>query len=475
MQTNHSLYYLVMKSGAGLIGLLSISVFTRFMRPDEYGIYATLLSGLGISYAIFFQWLSQGLGRFYVQGQERNIALVSTVAYGFVLAMLVSTVIWGIALVCIPESPLKRWILYLPPLAFSYAWYELNLRIANASLQPKLYGYISFSKASLGLLMGVLLYRYFGLQGVLGGLVFSAIVTPFFWMRNSWQALSVKAVDKAIFKKLVVYGLPLAITVTLTLVVDVSDRFIIVALLDTEQAGLYAASYDLVVQTMGFVVAALYLAAFPLLVQDIDTKHSQKMVSGLAHYSTVLLAASVPILVIFVVLAANISGVVFGLPFRDTATQLIPIIACGIFVGAFKIHFFDVVFQLGQKTLQQIWPALLTATMNVVLNLLWIPSYGIAGAAYATLAAFLLGCMASAAMAWRVIPLKLPTADFLKIGSAGVCMYLLLLGVQSFSGWLALILQIFAGLALYAVLILVLNVAEVKQSLSTHWPKKIEK
>ena len=42
MQTNHSLYYLVMKSGAGLIGLLSISVFTRFMRPDEYGIYAII-------------------------------------------------------------------------------------------------------------------------------------------------------------------------------------------------------------------------------------------------------------------------------------------------------------------------------------------------------------------------------------------------------------------------------------------------
>ena len=166
MRAKHSFYYLVMKSGAGLIGLLSISVFTRFMRPDEYGIYATLLSGLGISYAIFFRWLSQGLGRFYVhgngRGQERNNALISTVAYGFVLAMVDSTVIWCIALVCIPESSLKRWILYLPPLVFSYAWYELNLRIANASLQPRLYGYISFSKASLGLLIGVLLYRYFG-------------------------------------------------------------------------------------------------------------------------------------------------------------------------------------------------------------------------------------------------------------------------------------------------------------------------
>lgn len=472
MQTNHSFYYLVMKSGAGLVGLLSILVFTRFMRPDEYGIYAMLLSGLGICYAVFFQWLSQGLGRFYLHEQERNVALVSTAIYGFVLAILFSSVLWGIAMLFIAESPWKQWFLYLPPLVFSYAWYELNLRIANASMQPRLYGYLSFSKASLGLLIGAALYHHFGLHGVFLGLIFSAIVTPIFWMRTSWQALNVQSIDTAIFKKFLVYGLPLALTVTLTLVVDVSDRFIIAALLDAEQAGLYAASYDLVVQTMGFVVAALYLAAFPLLVQDIETKSPQKIVLGMAQYGTLLFATSVPLLILFVALAGNISVVVFGSPFRESATRLIPIIAFGVFVGGFKIHFFDVVFQLGQRTSQQIWPALLTAIMNVVLNLLWIPKYGIVGAAYATLAAFLLGCLASAAMARRVIPLRLPAADFLKICCAGMCMYLWLLGVEPFDGLLALILQILSSLSLYAVLILALNVAEVRRSLSIRWSGK---
>lgn len=472
MQTNHSFYYLVIKSGAGLVGLLSILVFTRVMRPDEYGIYAMLLSGLGICYAIFFQWLSQGLGRFYVIEQERYVALVSTAIYGFVLAILFSSVLWGIAILCIAESPWKQWALYLPPLVFSYAWYELNLRIANASMQPKLYGYISFSKASLGLLIGAALYQRFGLHGVFLGLIFSAIVTPVFWMRTNWQALSTQSIDKAVFKRFLVYGLPLALTVTLTLVVDVSDRFIIAALLDAEQAGLYAASYDLVVQTMGFVVAALYLAAFPLLVKDIETKSPKRVVLGMAQYSTLLFATSVPLLILFVALAGSISVVVFGSPFRESATRLIPVIAFGVFVGGFKIHFFDVVFQLGQRTSQQIWPALLTAIMNVVMNLLWIPKYGIDGAAYATLAAFALGCLASAVMARRVIPLILPGADFLKICCAGMCMYLWLLGVESFDGLLALVLKLLSSLCLYSVLILALNVAEVRRSISIQWLRK---
>lgn len=475
MRTNHSFYYLVMKSGAGLIGLISIFVFTRFMRPDEYGIYAMMLSAFGICYAIFFQWLSQGLGRFYVNELARNAALVSTVIFGFVLATLFSSVLWGIALLFIAESPWKQWFLYLPPLVFSYAWYELNLRIANASMQPKLYGYISFSKAGLGLLIGAVLYRYFGLHGVFFGLIFSAIVTPFVWMRTSWHAVNPQSIDKAIFKRLLSYGMPLALSVALTLVVDVSDRFIIGALLGAEQAGLYAASYDLVVQAMGFMAAAFYLAAFPALVQESESNSPEKMVSGLARYSTLLFATTVPLLIIFVSLAGNFSLVVFGLPFRESANQLIPIIALGVFVGIFKIHFFDVVFQLGHKTARQIWPALLTAIMNVGLNLWWIPKFGIVGAAYATLVAFVLGCLASAAMASRVIPLVVPTANFLKICLSGICMYLLLLSMASFDGLLALVFQILSSLALYAALIVMLNVAEVRRSLFISGSRNNEK
>ena len=472
MLLNHSFYYLVVKSGAGAVGLVSILVYTRLMRPDEYGIYAMLLSGLGICYAVFFQWLSQGLGRFYSNEQACISGLMSTVICGFVLAIIFSTVLWSVAMLCIANSSWKTWFLYLPPLVFSFAWYELNLRIANASMRPKLYGYISFSKASFGLMLGAVLYMYLGLHGVLLGLILSATITPIFWMRASWQVFDTRSIDKTIVKKFLGYGIPLALTATLTLVVDVSDRFIIATLLDAQQAGLYSASYDLVVQTMGFVVAALYMATFPLLIRDIETGNAETIKVSLRQYGTLLFVISVPLLTIFAALPSNISLTIFGLPFRMSATQLTPIIALGVFVGGFKIHFFDVVFQLGQKTSQQMWPALLTAIVNVVLNVLWIPEHGTAGAAYATLAAFALGCLASAVMARRIIPVTLPSADFLKILFSGVCMYVFLLSVEFFEGLLALTIQILSSMLLYSVLILTLNVAGVRHFLRIRWHRK---
>ena len=48
-----------------------------------------------------------------------------------------------------------------------------------------MYGYISFAKASLGLLIGSLLYFYFGLNGPFSGIVLSAFVAHFYILTGS--------------------------------------------------------------------------------------------------------------------------------------------------------------------------------------------------------------------------------------------------------------------------------------------------
>ena len=471
MLFTHSLHYFLMKGAAGLVGLFTIIIFTRLLSPNDYGIYAILLSGISICHAIFFYWLSLSLGRFYVREKAQLGQLISTIGYGFFLASLFSLLVWGLGVLFFQDISWLKWLFFLPPLVISYSWFELNLRIANVNIDPAMYGYISFAKASLGLLIGSLLYFYFGLNGLFSGIVLSAFVAPLFWMRGTWKMLHINLIDYKVFKRFLSYGLPLAITISLTLVVDSSDRFLIAAMIGEEQAGLYSASYHLVVQTMGFVAAAIYLAAFPMLVRDIETKNSGNIKLGLSQYITLLIAVIVPLLVIFIALSGNISIAVFGRPFRDSATLLMPIIAFGIFASIFKIYFFDLIFQLNHKTLIQIWPALLTALVNIILNVFWIPRYGPMGAAYATLVAFLIGLVVSGIMANRILVMSHPRTDILKVFCAGCAMYLLLLTLESLSGFFALALQLIAGLAMYLVLIIILNVGGITPWLRLHLSK----
>ncbi|MEY4571599.1 MAG: hypothetical protein RLZ10_810 [Bacteroidota bacterium] len=468
MLLRHSLSYLAIKSGPGLIGLLSVLIYTRILSPEEYGIYALVISGLGICYSIFFQWLSLSLGRFY---GERGIHLgkfFSTSLYSFLLACLLSLIIWGIATLFLADTRWLKLIFFIPPLVITYAWYELNLRILNAQLELKLYGYTSFTKASLALLMGLLLYLSFGLYGIFTGLILSAVIAPLMWVRRIWPTLKIQLIDQTVFKKLALYGMPLAITIALTLIVDISDRFLITIFINEREAGLYSASYDLVMQIMGFVVATLYLAIFPILVKSADKMHVVKFNQHLNQYGSLLLAASVPLLIIFATLPKNISLVLLGPPFREAATQVMPVIAFGIFIGSIKIHFFDLIFQLKKRTYIQIIPALLTAIVNIILNIIWIPVYGISGAATATLIAFGVGFLASFVLLRYSLQISFALNDAFKILIAGLGMFVFLLNINVLSGLAALIFQIFSSLILYLLFIYFLDVANIK-NLSRHY------
>ena len=471
MLVRHSLSYFLIKSGPGLIGLLTVLIYTRILSPEEYGIYALVISGLGICYSIFFQWLSLSLGRFYEENGMHSESFFSTSFYSFLLVCLLSIIIWGGVTLFLAENRWLKFIFFIPPLVITYAWYELNLRILNAKLELKLYGYISFTKSILGLLIGLMLYLIFGFNGILTGLILSAIIAPLLWARGIWTTLKIQLFDQKIFKKLALYGMPLAITIALTLVVDISDRFLIALFINEKEAGLYSASYDLVMQIMGFIVATLYVAIFPILVKSADSIHTVKFNQHLNQYGTLLLTASMPFFIIFATLPKNISFVLLGSPYREAANQVMPIIALSIFIGSIKIHFFDLIFQLKKRTYIQIIPALLTAIVNIILNIIWIPTYGITGAACATLIAFIVGFLASFSLLKYRFRMSFPKNDTIKILIAGLGMFLFLLNINSLNGLTALIFQVFSSLALYLLFIYFFDIADF-QDLSRHYFSK---
>lgn len=462
MLTKHTFIYMLLKGSAGLFGLITIFVFTRLLTPEEYGVYSMLISAMSILYVIFFHWLSLSLTRFYSHDNAQTDKFLPSVLLSFFIAIVISSLLLLFFLLVFKNYSWGKWFFILPFLTWSYAWLELNLRIANASLNPTLYGMLALSKAGLGLIVSVLLYFLIGLKGIFIGLILATFLTPVFSMRKVWARFSFSLIDKGILKKLIDYGFPLAITGLLTLVVDVSDRFIIAGILGEGQAGLYSASYDFVVQILGFVFTIFYLATFPIMVNNFSKKDYDKVKSEYKQYAVLLFASSVPLLAIFCGLASEIAELVFGVSFRESATQLIPVVALGVFVGSFKIHFFDLSFQLGHKTVAQIFPAFLTAVINILLNLLWIPSCGIIGAAYATLVAFSIGAVISGIMANRILAMSIPTLDIFKIGLSGASMYVLFIMLKPINGWYALPLQVTIGLVLYALLVFTLNVSEIK-------------
>ena len=164
-------------------------------------------------------------------------------------------------------------------------------------------------------------------------------------------------------------------------------------------------------------------------------------------------------------LASDIAEIIFGTDYRQDAAPIMPWLAAAIFVGAFKSYFLDVAFQLRQATKYQGYIAILMALVNVVLNLLLLPRFGVIAAAWATLAAFSVGALASWAVGRSLF--ALPDLGNVYWGSASACamMVFVLYLLPSSSGFIWLLAKFAAGFITYVMTAWVLDVAGCRRLL----------
>lgn len=467
MLLKHSAFYLFARGLPGIINFFALALFTRFLLPLEYGHYALIIAGVGLFNSVFFQWLRLGLLRFLPSYRENSKPLLSAILTGFSFCCLFTGIIGVLFLLFWPEPALRKLIGLAIPLLWTQSWFELNLEFARSQLSPLRYGLLSVTKAGLAFAIGILFiflgFGVFGpLLGLLLGMFLAGVVLPF----NRWKGNITFYIDKEIISKLLSYGLPLTATFALNFIISSSDRFIIGWLLGSEATGLYAAGYDLAQRSVGVLMMTVNLAAYPLAVQALEQKGVKAAAEQLKENATLLLAIALPAVVGMIMLSKNISGVVLGIEFQDAATRIIPWIAPAFFFSGLKHYYLDLSFQLGTKTIGQLWVSLIAAVINIVLNLFMIPVYGIIGAAYATLISFTVAGFLSYIWGKKVFPIpSLLHIDALKILLASAAMALSLLFVMSYSGCFALVGQIFFGASVYIALILVLNVAESRYKL----------
>jgi O-antigen/teichoic acid export membrane protein len=169
------------------------------------------------------------------------------------------------------------------------------------------------------------------------------------------------------------------------------------------------------------------------------------------------------------VLAPNIAEVLIGESFRGAAVTVIPIITLGAFLSGIKAFYFDLSFHLGQSTIGQVWVSLIATLVNILLNLLFIPKFGLPGAAFATVLAYIVGLFLSIVWGRKIFPLPVPTKTLFKIVVATAGMAVALVPLRSHMGGGALAFQILAGCVIFVILAWKL---EILKDFREHQPTK---
>ncbi|WP_419308107.1 oligosaccharide flippase family protein [Chromohalobacter israelensis] len=463
MLIRYTAYYGLARGVPGLLNFLAIAIYTRLLSPSDYGIYALVVVWVGLVNVVCFQWIRLSLLRFFPANLDDPRRLLSTLLLAYFSVASLTGIAGVTVWLMLADESLRTLVLIAVPLVWVQAGFELCLELARSQLNPLRYGLMAGARAVIALGLGILLISWgsgaFGpLWAMLVGMLAAVVMLGVSLWRDARPSLALMPE----LKPLLIYGLPLTATFALGFVVSSSDRFLLAALLNNEAVGIYTAGYDLVAHVINLLLMTVNLAGYPLVVRAFEQHGREAAREQLDRNGALMLLIAIPVTLGFMMLAPQIVALMLGEAFRAGASQLLPWVALAVFMSCLRAFHFDLAFQLSEKTIYQVWINGGSALVNVALNLLLIPAFGLLGAAYATVIAYGVALVLSVLLGRRLFAISLITRDNIKVLLCGAVMVACLWPLREANGALALVERVMWGAAVYTVVAFSMNVANVR-------------
>ena len=209
-------------------------------------------------------------------------------------------------------------------------------------------------------------------------------------------------------RALLAYGAPLMLLESLGLVLRLSDRYLIEAMLGIEALGQYAASYNLVAYLEVIVLAALVQAVRPMYVQIHEGEGEGATRAFLARGLHVYLALGLPFVAVFSLVAPHALVALAGDAYA-AGTVVIPWVTASFLIEG-TVQFLAAGLYLSRNTRAlMLWSAI-AAGLNLALNVLLIPRFGLVGAASVTIVSYAVFVAGVGHAAFRHVAFPLPRA-----------------------------------------------------------------
>ena len=381
-----------------LVTFLLLPVYTNVFAPEVYGVVTLAYAFTGFVIVFYRYGMDTALLKFYIDADGQNkVKYFSTIFSTQTITSLVfSGMVFAAARFLSPiflGGDYTELMQFVAIILFFDALRELR---ANEKAKQ----YILYSLLNVLLLMGLNIYfvvvLQMGIRGVLIGNILASgivllLITPII-IRN----FDIRTVNTEVLKEVIKFGLPFVPAALFSMVMELSDRYLLEWLADTAAVGLYAAGgnfgkFGLLI-VMGFNMG--WTPYFLKIGKEDNAKEQFSRVSkyflGIMGFFIVFIALWIDNIVRF-----SIGGVSFFGEDYWTSTQVVPILLLAYYFFGLYVLQLPGVFHTDRTKLVPVFRGS-AALILVLLSIVLIPLFGIMGAAYSKAIAY----FAAAILIW---------------------------------------------------------------------------
>ena len=386
----HSLIYGLGGLVSRVLAVILLPIYTRYLSRSDYGVVETLIALTTVVGIALAAGIGSAFFRFYFDSTDPAARRgVLRTSFWFVMGMATLGLVVGVSL----SSPISQALFgtadnaRLVAASFVGLWAGMNwAQLTNLfRVEERSVAYVTASLANVFITIGSTLVLVVALdKGPMGVVVGNftgtlAVYTVLVFYRREQLGLEF---DRRLLREMNRFGLPLVPSALFLWVTNFSDRIFIVKLADTSEVGLYSVGVR-IASAMVLLLTAFRMA-WPAFAYAIEDEDEARRTYGFVLTYLVLIATWMatglallsPWIVDWIAAPAfaSSSRVVGPLAFSTVAFAGYIVVAIG--VGRSRRTQFNWVVTGA------------AAAVNVVLNLVLIPTYGMMGAAVATVAAY---------------------------------------------------------------------------------------
>lgn len=388
-----------------LLVFLLMPLYTHVLQREEFGsvdliIQACNLLAPLVTVGIINSIVRFGLDRAYHKSDVFTTGLCTTLG-GFLVLLL----FWPL-LNRIPFLTGQMVLIYLFLLMSNLR--SLCSQFTRARGFVRLYAIDGILSTATTIVFNVLFLVVFqwGIMGYVLAIVSADFISVVFLFLTArlHQYINFRRLDRSVMRAMVRYALPMIPTTLFWWLTNVSDRYIVAGMLGTDMNGLFAISYK--IPTVVTLVANIFLDAWQMsAVTENENGGREEFFSKVfGSYQAVLFAAASGLILFTKVITKLLVA-----PDFYESWRFVPFLVMAMAYSCMAT-FLGTVYVVEKRSVNSLVTTAIGACVNVALNFLMIPRYGVNGAGFATFLSYLLVVILRAADTHRFVRIDLHLA-----------------------------------------------------------------
>ena len=377
-----------------LASFVLVPVYTRHLTPSGYGLLGLMLVLYGLMSQVYDFGFTNSVGRFYFDNagdpdaalrRMRTTAVTFSAGFGGVLtaALWIFAGTWSHLLT--QSSSHGNLVRIVAITLYAEALAIVPLTLIRMQERSRLFVVITVARfiVTLGLSMAFVIGLHWGVRGALLANAASAVCVLLVLLPD-YRHIRDSAPSWPLLRQMLSFGLPFFPVILSAWFIEASDRYLLGLLRSHREVGWYVLGYK-VAQVMQIALAAFSMGWAPLRYKIGERADAAVVYRRLTTFY--VLAAA--LLTVWLAVFARVIIHVVSPASYAPASRIVPLIAFG-----YALNGLDLLMTTGmgmaKRTTPMAWVAAGAAAVNVGINIVLIPVWGMMGAAVTTVVANLI-------------------------------------------------------------------------------------